>query len=89
MSCHEAINSAHDDEDEVVALDTEELCQIDVAYLNVSLNIMNNNPNRDDDELNSNHCKNCNDLTCFRCHQLHQAMFNGSWTHVQIAHINK
>ena len=37
MSSHVAIHSAHDDEDEVVALDTEELCQIDVAYLNVSL----------------------------------------------------
>ena len=57
MSSHIAINSAHDDQDEVVALDTKELCQIYVAYLNVSLvwvninkiieitDIMNNYPN--------------------------------------------
>ena len=101
MSCHVAIHSAHDDQDEVVALNTKELRQIYVAYLNVPLvwvninkiieitDIMNNYPNRDDDELNSNHCKNCNNLAGFWCHQLHQAMLNGSWTHVQIAHINK
>ena len=101
MSCHVAIHGAHDDQDEVVALDIKELGQIDVAYLNVSLvwvhinkiikitGIMNNNPNRDDDKLNSNHCKNCNNLACFWCHQLHKLIFNGSWTHIQIAYINK
>ena len=94
MSSHVAIDSAEDNKDEVEGLNTEKFCQLNVTYLDVSrfgvnigqicliIDIMDDAPDRDDEKLNANQCKNCDNLTGFWCQHLFQPLFNETWTHV-------
>ena len=94
MPRHIPVHSAHDHHDEVVGLNSEELSQVDIANLNVPAvgidiyeiflipRIVNYDPDCDDDELDSNHCENCDNLSCFRCHELGEVLLNSCRTHI-------